>query len=178
MKDRLEGRDQLLAAGSLAASQSPRGRVGNREMLTTVRDVTKEPLPATRGERIVLGGKRFCGNGYQLLVLTKFARDLWNAWFGLGTYKNVPVAGGILQMKAAHKTTWRMGYTKGERKKFSLWKQAIERMLEELGEKTDTTTVTTFLDGMDELFQESKTILPFVTVLKKQRMERLEAGRA
>jgi len=45
-------------------------------------------------------------------------------------------------------------------------------MLEELGDKTD---VATFLDGMDKLFQESKTktVSPFLIALKNRKMERL-----
>ena len=45
-------------------------------------------------------------------------------------------------------------------------------MLEELGDKTD---VVTFLDGMDKLFQESKTktVSPFLTALKNRKMERV-----
>jgi len=153
--------ERVLAAGSLAAS--PRSRA---DELATVRNIKNTPLPATRGEAIVLDAKR-----HQLPVLAKSARDLWNAWYGLGTYKNVPVEGGISQMEKTDKT-WRKGSTNAERKKFSRWKQAIDCMLEELGDKTD---VVTFLDGMDKLFQESKTktVSPFLTALKNRKMERV-----
>jgi hypothetical protein len=159
---------RVLAAGSLAAN--PQGRQGQCDMVAAVRNGTKAPSAAIT---VGLEGQRFRGDGHKFPLTVSSARDIWNAWFGLGKYKDVPVPGGIAQMEADHHTDWRQGYTKAEKKKLSRYNMSVTYMLEELGDETDPAAIERYLDGMDELFVAKKSFLsPFETALRERSVNR------
>ena len=87
---------------------------------------------------------------------------MWNQWYGLLEYKDVPVVGGIPAMEKAHKATWRK-YNSKEQKHFSRFKKMIQDMgILKLEKGNDDT----FFTEMDGLFLENPKITPFQNTLK------------
>ena len=102
------------------------------------------------------------GLNYRLTSSPTSATAMWNQWYGLLEYKDVPVVGGIPAMEKAHKATWRK-YNSKEQKNFSRLKKMIQHMgILKLEKGNDDT----FFTEMDGLFLENPKITPFQNTLK------------
>ena len=102
----------------------------NETQQSTAARVSFSGLPAsTANARARDDGAPFAGYGY----VPKWddmntVQSVYDQWYGMGLYKNVPIAGGLFQMEFKHKTKWRTEWTKKtkEAKKFSRMKKVME----------------------------------------------------
>ena len=98
------------------------------------------------------------GFNYCLTSSPTSATSMWNQWFGLADYKDVPVEGGIPAMENLHKARWRKNNNCKEQKHFSRFKKMITGMsILKLEIDNDGTSFT----EMDTLFLEKPKITPF-----------------
>jgi hypothetical protein len=56
-------------------------------------------------------------------------QDMYDKWFGLGTFVNVPVEGGINGMEAKYKSLWRRDFSTANSKRFSRLKNVVNTLL-------------------------------------------------
>ena len=69
--------------------------------------------------------KRFC---YKLPIV-RSATHLWNVWYGIGAYKNVPMDGGVDGLGSNHGNDWRKNYQTRNTRMFSRYKLAIKKRM-------------------------------------------------
>ena len=91
------------------------------------------------------------GFNYRLTLSPTSATSMWNQWFGLADYKDVPVEGGIPAMEKVHTARWRKNNCK-EQKHFSRFKKMITGMNIL---KLEIDNDDTFFTEMDTLFLEN-----------------------
>ncbi|KAG7372624.1 centromere DNA-binding like protein [Nitzschia inconspicua] len=68
------------------------------------------------------------GLGHKLSHSHNSVMDLYNEWYGLDQFKDVPVAGGIQAMDNRYKTAWRRSWSRAEQKIISSMKIVIDTM--------------------------------------------------
>ena len=105
------------------------------------------------------------------MPIVRSATALWNAWHGLGRYKDTPICGGVGTLEEQRHVDWRRDYSQPETRMFSRYKLAISCMKEELRLAIDRGRS---FEEMDKLFREAKTcsISPFEVKMKSRRKKR------
>ncbi|KAG7362206.1 glycolytic enzyme transcriptional activator [Nitzschia inconspicua] len=91
------------------------------------------------------------GFGHQLSHTFMSVMDLYNEWYGLERFQDVPVPGGIQAMDNAYKTEWRRSWSQAEQKYYSRVKSVITAMNKQIHENGRT------LSEVSEEFEEAFT---------------------
>jgi len=103
---------------------------------------------------------------------------LYDEFYGLGRFEGKPVPGGFAKLEEVHKTKWRQGFSRGQKKEWSrltMTIRGINRHIEELGGDAPRA-----LDNLDLVFQEkggiNHTTSKMVTYMQEKGL--LAKGRA
>ena len=108
----------------------------------------------------------FPGFGHQMFNgVHNSIQDLYDEWYGLGKYKNIPIEGGIEAMERLYSSKWRMGRNdKGFPKRFSRIRMVIAAINERVANGANGTTVAQVIKEMDYLYQNDaqRKLSPFV----------------
>jgi hypothetical protein len=73
-------------------------------------------------------------------------------WFGLETFKDKPIVGGLEKCEKLFQSKWRKGRTHGEKKHFSRLKRVMEGI--ENKARTDGVDLAEVLDSLSEIYQK------------------------
>ena len=167
--------EMLIARASIARpahAPSPLGQGNSSPM-----DYAASPTSPSTQAPVAPTAPAFPGYNYDMPNV-KSATALWDAWFGTGQYKDVPVVGGILALEKQKKQNielnWRKEYAPKDNKKVSRWRLSVKYMLEEKGLRTDHDD---FITEMDVLYRQNKTraVTPFSNLMTRRRNLRLSS---
>jgi hypothetical protein len=158
---------EMLQAG---ANQARRRRPSSRDRSPdsdAPRESATSPRTSSKGASARRREELYPGYGYKLPVV-RSATALWDAWYGVGLFRNKPIEGGIAALEDKYKREWRRDYDENQRRMFSRYKKSVEMMVKEKDKRTD---LEAFLGEMDALYKRNKAlaITPFYSLMSERK---------
>jgi hypothetical protein len=91
------------------------------------------------------------GRPHSLVMKHKSIHTLYYEWYGLETYTNTPVVGGIAFLERAYKTKWRRHFSPAEKQYFSRLQKVVRAIDEQ--SKREAKEPEEILDDWDALYR-------------------------
>ena len=108
----------------------------------------------------------FPGFGHQMFDgVHPSVQDIYDEWYGLGKFKDIPIEGGIDAMERLYSSKWRMHRNpKGFPKRFSRIRMIVTAINDRLINGPNGNNLSQVIDEMNELYQKEaeRKLAPFV----------------
>jgi hypothetical protein len=131
-----------------------------QQMGTSVQHIIKKSIlpvptqsPLLRSPPPEMGSMVPVGFNHSLEEKHTSVQDMYDEWFGLGKYTNIPVNGGIHAMETEYKSVWRRDFSTANAKRFSRLKNVVKTLLHVVVDNSDGKTIADVILMFNDIYQ-------------------------